>query len=190
MVPQDMLSLAAHLLHQGHDVLVYDCLGPGAPSELNLQVKAILTYQPQMAGFLTTTSSFIDAANIAQKIKEHDRKIVTVYGGVHVFAWREKLLSSYPSFDYFVAGDGEVTMAELAANVDPSAISGLIRRQNAEAIANEPRKHIADLDDLPFPAHKKLTGFPHEYHLPLFSYTKTPDATMITSRGRMYQCSY
>ena len=81
-------------------------------------------------------------------------------------------------------------MAELATNVDPSAISGLIRRQNVEAIANEPRKHIADLDDLPFPAHEKLTGFPHEYHLPLFSYTKTPGATMITSRGRMYQCSY
>ena len=51
-------------------------------------------------------------------------------------------------------------------------------------------RQIADLDSLPFPAYEKLTGFPHEYHLPLFSYTQTPGATMITSRGCMFQCSY
>ncbi|MEE9913347.1 MAG: B12-binding domain-containing radical SAM protein [Deltaproteobacteria bacterium] len=190
MVPQGMLSIAAYLLREGHDVFIYDCLGPGAPVDINPQVQAILAFQPHLVGFSTTTSSFPDAADIAQKIKEQNPAIVTVCGGVHVSALKEKLLSSYPAFDYLVAGEGEITMAELAADTDPAAIPGLVRRQAGIAVANEPRKHIANLDDLPFPAYEKLAGFPQDYHLPLFSYRQTPGATMITSRGCMYQCSY
>jgi len=190
MVPQGMLSIAAYLIREGHDVFVYDCLGPGAPVDIDRQVQAILAFQPQMVGFSTTTSSFPDAADIAQKIKERYPDMITVCGGVHVSALKEKLLGSYPAFDYFVAGEGEVTMGELAAGMDPAAVSGLIRREKGVACANEPRAHIANLDDLPFPAYEKLTGFPRDYHLPLFSYSQTPGATMITSRGCMFQCSY
>jgi len=190
MVPQGMLSIAAYLIREGHDIFVYDGLGPGVPVDSSRQVSAILSVQPQIVGFSTTTSSFPDAADIAQKIKEQNPDIITVCGGVHVSALREKLLSLYPAFDYFVAGEGEITMSELAGGVDPVCISGLIRRQNDVAVANEPRKHIDNLDDLPFPAYEKLLGFPRDYHLPLFSYSRTPGATMITSRGCMFQCSY
>jgi len=190
MVPQGMLSIAAFLLREGHDVFVYDCLGPGAPVEVNKQVQAILAFQPQMVGFSTTTSSFPDAAGIAQNLKEQNPGIITVCGGVHVSALREKLLAAYPAFDYFAAGEGEVTMSELAAGMEPAAISGLICREAGVAVANAPREHIADLDSLPFPAYEKLSGFPRDYHLPLFSYAQTPGATMITSRGCMFQCSY
>ncbi|PKN17763.1 MAG: B12-binding domain-containing radical SAM protein [Deltaproteobacteria bacterium HGW-Deltaproteobacteria-6] len=190
MVPQGMLSIAAWLQGDGHDVFVYDCLGPGAPVNIDRQVKEILAFQPRMVGFSTTTSSFPDAAELAQKIKEQNPSIITVCGGVHVSALQEKLLALYPAFDYFAAGEGEVTMSELAAGVDPACISGLIRREAGVAIANEPRAQIADLDCLPFPAYEKLVGFPRDYHLPLFSYRQTPGATMITSRGCMFQCSY
>ena len=81
-------------------------------------------------------------------------------------------------------------MAALAQDMTPSQIKGLIWRQNSTVIINQPRPPIADLDDLPFPAYEKLAGFPHDYHLPLFSYIHTPGATMITSRGCLYQCSY
>lgn len=190
MVPQGMLSIAAWLTRQGHDVFVYDCLGPGAPVDIDRQARDILAFDPEIVGFSATTSSFPDAAEIAQKIKGAKPGTVTVCGGVHVSALREKLLTDYPAFDYLVAGEGELTMGELAAGKDPAAIAGLIRRENGAAVANEPRKHIADLDDLPFPAYEKLRGFPKDYHLPLFSYIQIPGATMITSRGCMYQCSY
>ena len=190
MVPQGMLSIAAYLLRDGHDVFVYDCLGPGAPVDIDQQVQGILAFEPQIVGFSTTTSSFPDAAAIAQKIKEQNPDIVTVCGGVHVSALKETLIAGYPAFDYMVAGEGEVTMSELAAGIDPAGIPGLIRREAGAAVANEPRRHITRLDDLPFPAYEKLQGFPRDYHLPLFSYIQTPGATMITSRGCMYQCSY
>jgi anaerobic magnesium-protoporphyrin IX monomethyl ester cyclase len=190
MVPQGLLSIAAYLIEQGQEVFVYDCLGPDAPFELQKQVQAILAYQPQIVGFSTTTSSFPDAAELAQKIKEKSPDIMTVCGGVHVSALEGKLLQDYPAFDFLAAGEGELTMAELAEGVPPAKIKGLIWRRGEQVITNEPRLKIDDLDSLPFPAYEKLRGFPRNYHLPLFSYVNTPGATMITSRGCTFQCSY
>lgn len=190
MVPQGLLSIAAYLSENGHDVSVYDCLGPGVPNDSRKQVKAILECQPQVVGFSATTSSFLDAAAMAQQIKEHAGHIHTVCGGVHVSALEGELLHHYPAFDFLCAGEGEQTMAELAEGLDPGEIKGLIWRQGSRVVANQPRPHMDDLDALPFPAYEKLKGFPGDYHLPLFSYVNTPGATMITSRGCMYQCSY
>jgi radical SAM superfamily enzyme YgiQ (UPF0313 family) len=122
MVPQGLLSIASYLLNQGHDVFVYDCLGPGIPFDLNEQVKAILDYKPQIVGFSATTSSFLDAAEITQKIKEHSRYITTACGGVHASALEGKLLSAFPSFYFLCAGEGELTMAEIAQDMDPAEI--------------------------------------------------------------------
>ena len=121
MVPQGLLSIAAYLIEQGHDVYVYDCLGLDAPLDLQKQAQAILAYQPQIVGFSATTSSFPDAADLAQKIKENSPDIITVCGGVHVSALGEKLLRDYPAFDFLVAGEGEATVAELACDFDPAA---------------------------------------------------------------------
>jgi anaerobic magnesium-protoporphyrin IX monomethyl ester cyclase len=190
MVPQGLLSLASYLAAQGHDVFVYDCLGPDAPLDLQKQAQAILAYNPQIVGFSATTSSFPDAADLAQIIKNHSSDIKTLCGGVHVSALEKVLLRDYPAFDFLAAGEGEETIAELTAGRDPAAIKGLVWREKEEIVANEPRSQIGDLDSLPFPAYEKLKGFPRDYHLPLFSYIQTPGATMITSRGCMYQCSY
>ena len=190
MVPQGLLSIAAYLLGQGHEVFVYDCLGPGVPFDIDGQVKSILDYQPHYVGFSATTSSFLDAADMARKIKEHSEQIKTVCGGVHVSALEDKLLYEYPSFDFLCAGEGELSMADLVRGVDPSEIRGLIWRQGTQVVTNQPCQQIADLDILPFPAYEILKGFPGDYHLPLFSYVNTPGATMITSRGCKYQCSY
>jgi radical SAM superfamily enzyme YgiQ (UPF0313 family) len=190
MVPQGLLSIASYLSQKGHAVFVYDCLGPGVPFEINEQVKAILGFMPHIVGFSATTSSFSDAADMAHKIKEHSPHIITICGGVHVSALKDELLHAYPVFDFLCAGEGELTMSEIADGVAPPDITGLIRRHDATVLTNPPRAHIADLDTLPFPAYEKLTGFPGDYHLPLFSYINTPGATMITSRGCMYQCSY
>ena len=190
MVPQGLLSIAAYLTRQGHDVFVYDCLGPHAAINIIEQVKVILNYHPHIVGFSATTSSFPDAADLAAKIKGQSRDTITVCGGVHVSALEGKLLKDYPAFDFLIAGEGELSMAQLAAGDDPAGIKGLIWRQKEEVITNEAHEKISDLDSLPFPAYEKLHGFPHEYHLPLFSYIQTPGATMITSRGCMFQCSY
>ncbi len=190
MVPIGLLSIAAFVEKAGHEVFVHDCLGPEAEHGIKKNVDAILELLPDLVGFSATTSSFLNANELAEKIKSENPKITTVCGGVHVSAIGAKLLSDFQNFDFLCQGEGEQTLKELAAGNDPSSIRGLIWRNGKETVVNEPRAHLKDLDTMPFPAYEKLKGFPKGYNLPLFSYVQFPGATMITSRGCPYQCSF
>jgi radical SAM superfamily enzyme YgiQ (UPF0313 family) len=63
-------------------------------------------------------------------------------------------------------------------------------RKDGKGTLSGVREHIADLDRLPFPAYHRLPDFPRRYNLPLFSYPKAPNPSIISSRGCPYHCSY
>ena len=190
MIPHGILSIAAWLEKEGHEVFVHDCLGPQASSDFKTNIQEILSYKADLVGFSATTSSFPDSANMAAAIKQADPAPVTICGGVHSSALGPTLLRDYPAFDYMVRGEEEITLAELASGVDPAQVRGIVWRKGDETIDNGPRSPIEDLDNLPFPAYEKLKGFPKGYNLPLFSYAQFPGTSMITSRGCLFQCSY
>lgn len=190
MAPLGLLSIAAFLRREGHRVAIHDCLGPQAPAGREANLRALEPMMPDLAGFTVTTSGFNDAYAMAESMKKRDPGIKTVFGGVHVSAVGEHLLKAYPHIDYLCSGEGEATMADLAAGRTIREIDGLTWRNGGKITVNPPRKPLADLDALPFPAYDLLAGFPRGYNLPLFSYVRTPGATMITSRGCPYQCSY
>ena len=190
MAPLGLLSIASWLLARGHQVFVYDCLGPRAAVGTAAIVKKVLALKPELVGFSATTSGFLDGYELAAAIKAAQPQVRTVFGGVHVSAMGEILLHEFPDIDYLCLGEGEVTLAELASGEDPALITGLVWRQDGLPITNPPRDHLPDLDLLPFPAYDILADFPKGYRLPLFSYIETPGATMTTSRGCPYQCSY
>lgn len=190
MAPLGLLSIAAYLEKQGHSVQVEDCLGPYAAAGPDETVRRILKDDPGFVGFSTTTSAFLDACDLAGRLKAIRPDIATVFGGVHVSAMGGELLERFAPIDYLCLGEGEETLAELASGMNPADICGLAFRENGSVQVNRPRELIPELDDLPFPAYEKLPGFPAKYNLPLFSYITPPGATMITSRGCPYQCSY
>lgn len=190
MAPLGLLSIAAYLEQQGCQVAIEDCLGPEALSGTEATAKRILSHQPDMVGFSATTSGFLDGYDIAACIKSIRPEVQIVFGGVHISALGGVLLERFEHIDYLCLGEGELTLAGLAQEQDLKDISGLAWRDNGQVVTNPPREHIEDLDSLPFPAYEKLPGFPRGYHLPLFSYINTPGATMVTSRGCPYQCSY
>ena len=190
MAPLGLLSMAAYLEREGHDASVIDCLGPFAVSGVEANAREILELHPDLVGFSTTTSGFYDAYDIATRIKDLQPHIPVVFGGVHVSALGAELLTRFPHIDFLCMGEGEVTLAELAAGKPPGEIPGLVWRDHGEPVTNQAREPISDLDTLPFPAYEKLVGFPKRYRLPLFSYVLVPGATMVTSRGCPYQCSY
>jgi anaerobic magnesium-protoporphyrin IX monomethyl ester cyclase len=189
-VPVGLLSLAAYLREAGHEVRVIDCLGPKPPAGPEAVVREILELQPGLIGFSTTTSSFLDAYDLAVAIRGAGSQIENVFGGVHPSALGSRLMEPFPAVDYLVVGEGEVTMAELAEGREPREIDGLVWRDGDAVVANSPRKRIPDLDVLPFPAYETLKGFPKGYRLPPFNYTLTPGTSIITSRGCVYQCSF
>jgi len=190
MAPLGLLSIGAYLEREGHEVFIHDCLGPDSPVGNDAHSKIILGYEPDLAGFSATTSGFLDACDIAARIKRARPQIQTVFGGVHISAMGAVLLENYKNIDFLCMGEGEVTLAELANGKEVKSVSGLVWRDDGHPVTNPQRDPVPDLDTLPFPSYEKLKGFPENYNLPLFSYILSPGGTMITSRGCPYQCSY
>jgi radical SAM superfamily enzyme YgiQ (UPF0313 family) len=190
MVPIGLLSIASYLEANGLEVFVHDCLGPRAPGSIDANVRKILSLEPRLVGFSTTTSAFLDAYEMAKKIRETRPSVKSVFGGIHVSGVGAQLMERFPEIDYLALGEGEVTLLELAAGETPRRIEGLVWRDGEEVVTNSPRKLIRELDSLPLPAYEKLEGFPRGYRLPLFSYIRTPGTAISTSRGCIYQCSY
>ena len=123
-------------------------------------------------------------------IKERRPAVSIIFGGVHASAVGAPLLSHFPAIDYLCIGEGEGLMEDLADGKCPQEIPNLAYRDGDRIISNPRRPRVAQLDDLPFPAYDQLSGFPTEYHLLVFSFAKRYGATMITSRGCTYACSY
>jgi radical SAM superfamily enzyme YgiQ (UPF0313 family) len=188
--PLGLLSLAAWLELHGHQADVHDCYAqPGQDERISSYLKEV---SPDFIGFSTTTSSFLDGIRLAKKAREVMPAIKVVFGGVHLSALREQLLRDYPVIDYGIVGEGEETLLELMESdgVGLRGVEGLIIREQENIIFTGYRKKLLDMDSLPFPAYEKLEGFPDTYLLPIFSYPKAPNTTIITSRGCPYTCSY
>jgi len=190
MPPLGLLSLSAWMEKSGHKTTVHDCFAfPGLDDRIYSCLKS---ERPEFVCFSTTTSSFLDGIRLANKVKDTLPTAKIVFGGVHMSSLRERLLEDYPVIDYGVVGEGEETLRELveADGVNLNSIEGLVFRDGGEIIFNGFRRKLIDMDSLPFPAYEKLHGFPGSYRLPIFSYPKAPNTTIITSRGCPYTCSY
>jgi anaerobic magnesium-protoporphyrin IX monomethyl ester cyclase len=190
MPPLGMLSIAAFLEARGMEVEIIDCYGTGRRGR-DL-VDEIVRRRPDAVGFSCTTSSFLEGYALAEGLKELLPDIPVIFGGAHACSVGVSLLDRFPAIDYLVLGEGEQTLYELAAasfrNVEK--IPGVGYRRDGVGTLSAARELIADLDTLPFPAYHRLPDFPRRYTLPLFSYPKAPNTSVISSRGCPYQCSY
>ncbi len=190
MPPLGIMSIAAYLEQRGVTAGIIDCYAtPMAQNEL---VAEIIRRGPAIVGFSCTTSSFLEGYAIAVQLKEQAPQITIIFGGAHACSAGASLLDAFPAIDYLVIGEGEQTCFELATAGDReiSTIPGVAARINGKGLLTAERELIPDLDSLPFPAYHLLPDFPQRYFLPLFSYPKAPNTSIISSRGCPYQCSY
>ena len=138
MAPLGLLSIAAYLEREGHEVFVHDCLGPRAVAGAAENVGLILGHDPDLVGFSATTSGFLDAWETAAALKAARPAIRTVFGGVHVSALGESLLERFDHIDYLAPGEGEATLAALAAGAAPAAVDGLIWKEGGRVGRQSP----------------------------------------------------
>ena len=190
MPPLGLASIAAYLEQRNISVSIIDCYAH--PDALPLIKQTLNDDQPAFIGFSCTTSTFLDGVKIGEMAQKLLPGIQTVFGGAHVSALKEKILVSFPTVNFVVAGEGEETLHELIVsngeNLDQ--IEGLVYRNATEPVFTGYRKNLLDLDSLPFPAYEKLAGYPERYMLPIFNYPKAPNTSCISSRGCPYACSY
>jgi radical SAM superfamily enzyme YgiQ (UPF0313 family) len=103
-------------------------------------------------------------------------------GGVHASALPENILREYPSLDYIVIGEGELTFLEFCNKVlngeNLENIQGIAYKRENYVQVNPPRKLIEDLDKLPLPNRQ------------LLPFKKYPLALVQTTRGCPYNCIF
>ncbi len=187
--PQTALAQLAAMLHPDYSVDVLDCIAlemdwPRFQAYLEGKrpryVVAHVT-APTLTNDMYTT--FLAKALGAQ----------TIAVGTHVTPLTVETMEAFPSLDYVIRGEPELTLRELIDTLEEggkeghplSGIKGLAYRRDGEIVVNEDRPLIEDLDDLPLPLHHLLPL--DRYRIPM---VKGPYAFVVTSRGCPAKCRF
>jgi len=192
MPPLGLAGISAYLREHGVESAIVDCYTQPRKAE-GLIREYLQSERPAFIGFSTVTSNFMDGVRLARMAKRVLPGVKVVFGGAHVSALKDRVIEEFSEADFVVVGEGERVMLELALGGGEGAekIKGLVWRDgDGRGHFNGYRDDPLDLDSLPFPAYDKLHGYPHVYKLPIFNYPKAPNASMNSSRGCPYACTY
>ncbi len=130
--------------------------------------------EADVAMLTAATMLFPRVKKIAGIIKNLRPDIKTVIGGVHV-SLRPQDGLDFPHFDHVVKGEGEAASLNIGYAME-----------RGEAIPRLIRGDIPTLGDLPFPDRSLFK----RKEDPGFFFMERPHATLITSRGCPYKCSF
>ena len=189
------LTLAAIARERGHAVHVVDGKRTGtSPDEVAARVARL---HPTHVGISTTTIAAVNAGQIAARVKALVPDAIVTVGGPHVSAIPERTLQMFPGFDYGVVGEGERSYFDLidglAAGTDGHGVGGVVWRDAEGQVHANPRLPYLDgdeLDRLPQPAWDLVPDFPLKFQPNVFNYRATPVASIITSRGCPFSCTF
>jgi anaerobic magnesium-protoporphyrin IX monomethyl ester cyclase len=186
MPPLGLAYMAANLEKHGYSVKILDLeVADGA-------LKSWLEeYKPRFVGISGTTHTRFESFCLAKEIKEFNRTITTIYGGVHATFTDIETLQNVPYIDYVVRGEGEHVIVQLldalAMSKKPSNVSGIAYRDLDRIRKNPSIERIKSLDNLPMPAYHLLDM--GKYMLNMEFIDKRGIST-ITSRGCRARCSF
>lgn len=150
---------------------------------------ALRRFAPEIVGITGNTTDVYRIREILSRVKAFNAAIVTVIGGHHATMVPHDFYRS--EVDVIVRGEGETTFRELvtacAQKKDLAGIQGVIHRTAAgEFVDNGLRAPCANLDRMPLPA-RHLT---REYRNRYFRGSWRPVASLMTSRGCPFRCSF
>lgn len=184
--------LAAVTRNKGYKTEIIDAVALKMRNE-ELAEK-IVEKSPRFVGISAVTISAYNAGDLAKRIKEKNKNITVILGGVHITALPEETMEKFPDFDVGVIGEGEETIIELlgalANKKSPESVKGLILRTAAGLKRTEKRPLIKNLDSLPLPAWDLLHDLNTFYGSPAWSLQQGASGLLITSRGCSNACTY
>tara|TARA_Y100000310_G_C20700067_1_gene828941 strand:+ start:2341 stop:3777 length:1437 start_codon:yes stop_codon:yes gene_type:complete len=183
--PLGLLYIAS-ALEEEHDVSVLDLNAAGTGKEG--LIRFLRKENPEVVGMSTTSFTFHHSLRVATLIKEFNKNIKIILGGPHTNYYPSETLS-HEEFDILIRGEGEVTVVELARELEKKGnlreVEGISYKDENEKVVHNPnRKLIENLDEIKFPA-KHLINNRDYYTIVAKGF---PFTTMLTSRGCPYNC--
>lgn len=184
-MPLGLLYLAARLEQEGHEVGLEDlqlCRSP--VSHLRRTLRA---FGPGLVGITSFSINLHSAGRLLRAAKQTCPEAVTVWGGPHVSFDDEDVLRRNPWADVIVRGEGEETLAEIAARAERKEgferVTGATWRQADGKIHRNPAR--------PFQENIDLWPKPAWHLLKLSRYRAFGDgAGLLTSRGCPHRCVF
>lgn len=184
--PLGMCYIASVLQREGYEVRILDF--PAEKKSPEDYRKTLRKYSPDLVGIYAMTPHINSAAEVAKNTRKTLPDSSILLGGPHVTVLPENTMKEIPEVDIAVLGEGEETitgvMSAIKKKTSFKGLKGTVYRTGKSIKNNGIRGYIKNLDSLPFPDRDLLLG---KYHKSL---GKNPYATMMTSRGCPYSCSF
>lgn len=175
------LEYVAAGVAQDHDVRILDMR-----LEKDLS-NALEDFQPQLVGITAYTVHVNVVRKLFDDVKQWNPSVLTVVGGHHATVAPIDFL--WPSIDLIVMGEGVGSFREIVRRSENGSgfggITGVTFAQNGCLVHADPQP-IADLDAFPLPERRLTAQYRNDY----FSEWMKPLATMRTSKGCPYRCSF
>jgi len=140
-------------------------------------------YKPDIVGIGGLTVQRNDAISMGKLVKNIDKDIKLVYGGVH-FTFKPEDGLKYG--DICVMREGEETFLEICKEYNIHKIKSIAFRENNEIIFTQRREFIQNIDAIPFPAYDLLEM--EKYYDRLITGEKAK--SIMTGRGCPYNCVF
>ncbi|HEY3420511.1 MAG TPA: radical SAM protein [Methanomassiliicoccales archaeon] len=190
--PLGLLYIAANVKkYRNDDIKVVDafCLN----MESDQLVELVAREKPDVFGMNCSTHTFLKAIETIRKVSERLPDTVIVLGGYHATFASEPILRGYPFIDYIIKGEAEQAMVDLLDCIEsgrkPDKVAGISYLDEGRHISNQ-IAIIEDLDALPMPDRKMLSGVEYGYTMQGIPLTFGKFTTISTSRGCPFNCSY
>ena len=171
---------------RGYETAIWDA--PARRLDYPALLKEVADFGPHICVINTSTPSF-----------DHDRKLLKLLNdtiktkkvmvGAHVTALPNEVMKENPELDIIAHGEYDETISDIVEHIDNlSQVKGVVYRDGDKVINTGMRPLIKKLDQLPFPAYDKIDI--NNYSESMFPSRKHPIASMWTSRGCNYHCSF
>lgn len=189
--PLGILYIATDLRNHGVEVAVLDQAAEGYSTDE--AANWVNKQDPDIAGFSALASSGKTAARIAQKVKDRNPELATVFGNYYATFNDERILTTYPQVDIIVRGEGEETTRELVKTLEEGSslkkVLGITYRRDNKIYRTPDRPLLKDIDELLIPDRDLLNV---EYHSTLVGAIGAPKkfTTLLSSRGCPYRCRF
>ncbi|MCK5285571.1 MAG: B12-binding domain-containing radical SAM protein [Alphaproteobacteria bacterium] len=175
--------LSSVLKKEGFETSLMHITQPVTQDKFTLYLKG---EKADLYAFSTTTSMFNFVKEWAGWIKDFDKKIPVLVGGVHAILSPDEVLA-VAAVDYICIGEGEDAIKELchvlAQGKDTLSIESIWSKSNGKINRTAVRPFISDLDEIPFADRT------------IFNYKNLMEGReqmffVMASRGCPYNCPY